>query len=309
MSIFDNKSGQHIGEGSSGTQVTGDLTQVTGDLNIGNTTTEVIAICQLVVSSQMSSLREDAFRVADQRAREFGNQIAVKLSEELDEKVATKLADPDVQYSINQAVTQVARKGFDEKSDLLKELIVSKIENDQEEDSILIDQALDATPRLTTNEIKLLAWIFYLRFNSKIANGVNITNLAVEKKTDFAVTGLTLQDNYKLHKILYSNFNAEFVRIIGEQFTLKHLNIEYLNIKGVLTLDSHYEKSYQELLGERTGHDNFESEESFLEEFPAFKLTLDAFGISTLSEFNSFVINPIGKVIAENYLKARGFLM
>lgn len=135
MSIFDNKSGQHVGDGSSSIQVAGDFT-------IGNTSTEVIAICELVVKSQMASLREDAFKVVDQRAREFGNQIAVKLSQHLDEKLATKLADPDIQYSMNQAVTQVARKGFDEKSELLKELIVTKIESDQEENSILIDQAL-----------------------------------------------------------------------------------------------------------------------------------------------------------------------
>ncbi|MFG0647707.1 LPO_1073/Vpar_1526 family protein [Leclercia adecarboxylata] len=302
MSIFDNKSGQHIAEGSSGIQVTGDFT-------IGNTSTEVIAICELVVKSQMASLKEDAFRIVDQRAKEFGQQIAVKLSEDLDEKVAAKLADPDIQYSINQAVTQVARKGFDEKSELLKELIVSKIESDQEEDSILIDQALDVTPRLTTNEIKFLAWIHYLRSISKIANGINVTNLAEEKKTHFALTGFTLSDNYKLHNSMYSNYDFDYVKFLGDRLNLKHIKKDYLELKGVIYFDKSYQVSYQVLLAQRTGHDFFGSENSFFEAFPAIKLTLDSFGISSLIEFNSFVINPIGVMIAENYLKARGFLM
>jgi hypothetical protein len=58
---------------------------------------------------------------------------------------------------MNQAVIQVARKGFDEKSELLKELIVSKIQTKEEEDSIVIDHALEATSKLTTNDIKFLS--------------------------------------------------------------------------------------------------------------------------------------------------------
>ncbi|QFH49746.1 LPO_1073/Vpar_1526 family protein [Leclercia adecarboxylata] len=301
MSIFDNKSGQHVGDGSSSIQVAGDFT-------IGNTSTEVIAICELVVKSQMASLREDAFKVVDQRAREFGNQIAVKLSQHLDEKLATKLADPDIQYSMNQAVTQVARKGFDEKSELLKELIVSKIESDQEDDSILIDQALDVTPKLTTNEIKFLAFIYYLRLISKTKNGINVTVLAVEKKTHFGLTGFTLEDNYKMHKSIYSLYGFDYVKFLGEQSTLRPVNKDLLVIKGVLFSEKNYQMTYQKLLSERTGYDNFESEESFFEAFPAIKLILDSFGIHTLSDFNTFVISPIGAIIAENYHKAREFL-
>lgn len=302
MSIFDNKSGQHIGDGSC-------AIQVAGDFQIGNSSTEVIAICELVVKSQMASLREDAYKIVDERAREFGQQIAAKLSETVDQKVASKLADPDIQYSINQAVTQVARKGFDEKSELLKELIISKIEVDEEQESILIDQALDATPRLTTNEIKFLAWVYFLRSVTKIANGINITRLAEEKKTHFALTGFTLENNYKLHQDIYSDYNSDHIRFLGEHFTLKRLNMDMLDIKGVISSDKRYEVPYQELINKRTGFNGFASESSFFEVFPAIKLVLDSFGIKSLVELNSLVINPVGSMIAQNYLKARGFIM
>lgn len=101
--------------------------QVAGDFNVGNTTTEVIAICNLVVSTQMAALRQEAQEEARLRATEFGSQIIEKLSSEVEDIVMEKLRDPDIQYAMNQSVIQVARKGLGAKSDLLKELIVSKI--------------------------------------------------------------------------------------------------------------------------------------------------------------------------------------
>ncbi|ELY2521082.1 hypothetical protein SMC04_001208, partial [Cronobacter sakazakii] len=124
MNVFG-KSGQHVGDNSSAIQVSGNVT-------FGTTVNEVINICSLIVKAEMASLRADAFQIANERAKEFGNQIASKLSTQLDERLKQKLADPDIQYSINQAVTQVARKGFNEKSELLKELIITKIETDDE---------------------------------------------------------------------------------------------------------------------------------------------------------------------------------
>ncbi|EKN6174888.1 hypothetical protein DVQ67_21385, partial [Yersinia enterocolitica] len=72
MSLID-KSGQQVGSNSQ-------ALQVGGDLNIGNTTTEVISICELVVSKQMTAFKKEAFELAESRAREFGQQIANSLS-------------------------------------------------------------------------------------------------------------------------------------------------------------------------------------------------------------------------------------
>ena len=40
MSFFDNKSGQHVGDGAT-------AIQIAGNAHIGNTTTEVVTICEL----------------------------------------------------------------------------------------------------------------------------------------------------------------------------------------------------------------------------------------------------------------------
>ncbi|OOQ48932.1 hypothetical protein A0O00_11190 [Proteus mirabilis] len=83
MSIID-KSGQHVGNNSSAIQVSGNAT-------IGNSTTEVIEICKLVVMEKFSTLRKDAMNVAMQRAQEFAVNITERLSSELDSKIEKKI--------------------------------------------------------------------------------------------------------------------------------------------------------------------------------------------------------------------------
>ncbi|HBW1326749.1 LPO_1073/Vpar_1526 family protein [Klebsiella pneumoniae] len=301
MSLIDNKSGQHIGDGST-------AIQIAGNAQIGNTTTEVVTICELVVRAQMASLKEDAYKLVNQRATEFGNQIASKLSRDLDDKLKEKLSDPDIQYSLNQAVIQVARKGFDEKSELLKELIVSKIETQEEDDSIVIDHALELTSKLTTNDIKFLSFIYYLRSITKIRKGINITVLAEENKTHTELPGFTVEQNHLRHKEYYSDYRHDLIKFLGELQSLKKINVDMLGLKGVIFTDKHYVTSYQDLLGKRTGISKFDNDASFYEAFPALKSTLDAFGIATIENFNSIVLNPIGELIAENFLRARNFL-
>lgn len=301
MSLFDNKSGQHVGDGAT-------AIQIAGNAQIGNTTTEVVTICELVVRAQMASLKEDAYKLVNQRATEFGNQIASKLSRDLDDKLKEKLSDPDIQYSMNQAVIQVARKGFDEKSELLKELIISKIQTEEEDDSIVIDQALELTSKLTTNDIKFLSLLYYLRNIAKMINDIDITNLAEENKTHPELTGFTVALNHLRHKECYSNYNCDLIKFLGKLESLKKINVDMLDLKGVIFTGKYYVTNYQDLLGKRTGISKFENDESFYEAYPALKSTLDAFGIPTIEKLNSIVLNPIGLLIAENFLRARYFL-
>lgn len=300
MSLID-KSGQRVGDGSNAIQVAGDAT-------FGNTTSEVIAICELVVRSQMASFREDAYELVDARAKEFGNQISIKLSQEVDEKLRERLADPDVQYSINQAVTQVARKGFDAKSELLKELLVSKIENDEEEESLLIDHAIEISPRLTTSEIKFLAFIYYFRFCHKILNGINITELAESGRNHELVKEYTNTFAKGFHDFIYKQYELDFKKIIGDMNSLRKVNKSYLNLKSVISEGMSYNKKYPELITSRTGTELNVDGSDFNDHYPIIINILDAFGIKDIEEFNGFVLNPLGNLIAGNYLKAHQFL-
>ncbi len=299
MNLFE-KSGQSVGDNSS-------AIQVTGDAHFGNTTTEVMAICQLMVKSEMASLREDAFALVDSRAQEFGNQIAEKLSKDVDEKLRAKLADPDMQYTLNQAVVQVARKGFDAKSELLKELIVSKFKSTEEEENLILDHALDITQRLTTSEIKLLSLVYYFRYCSKIVHGVNITNI-VERRTEVPTgAGLTFETCLNIMGQVYKEYNIDYQRIISTMDSIKQVNKQMLVIKGCINAEQHYEKNYIDLIKKRTGIE-MTDEESFKKNFATLSSIIEAFSIQGISELNKYVLSPLGCVIAKNYLEAHNFL-
>ena len=213
-----------------------------------------------------------------------------------------------MQYSINQAVIQVARKGFSEKSELLKELLVSKIKADEEEDNLLLDYALEVTQKLTTNEIKFLALIHYFRGVHKFRNDISLTELAEKNITHPAVPGLSVEQNHLQHKREYATYDLDYIRFLGDINSIKKTNKGILSIKGVIFSDSFYTTNYQSLLGNRVGIASFESDDDFFKHFPALENILNSFGINTLEDFNQIVTNDIGKIIAVNYLIAKGFL-
>jgi len=298
MNLFE-KSGQSVGDNSS-------AIQVTGDAHFGNTTTEVMAICQLMVKSEMASLRADAYALVDSRAQEFGQQIAEKLSKDVDEKLRAKLADPDIQYTLNQAVIQVARKGFDAKSELLKELIVSKFKSTEEEENLILDHALDTTQKLTTSEIKLLSLIYYFRFCHKTMGEVDITEI-VKRGTDGpSVPGLPLQTCFDIIAQAYKIYELDYIKILSTLDSLKPVNKQMLAIKGCINSEQHYEKNYMELIKERTSI-VIDNEEFFKAEFATLSSIMEAFSIKKIEEFNDYVLSPLGIVIAENYLEAHNF--
>jgi hypothetical protein len=139
-------------------------------------------------------------------------------------------------------------------------------------------------------------------------NGINITNLAEKNETHLGLIGFTVEQNHSVHKKYYANYDVDYIIFLDKIESLRKINIDLLSLKGVIFTDKHYITNYQDLLGKRVGITGFENDEVFFETFPALKLTLDAFAVSTINDFNSYVLNPIGDLIAQNFLRARNFL-
>ncbi len=300
MSFLDN-SGQKVGDNSN-------AIQVTGNLNVGNTTTEVMTICNLVISTQMAALRQEAQEEARLRALEFGNQIIKKLSSEVEDIVIEKLKDPDIQFAMNQSIVQVARKGIGAKSDLLKELIVSKIKNNEEEIDLLIDHALDITQRLTTSELKFLSIVFYFRFCIKTQNGVILNHVVEQSDESYNENGINKIFCRAVFNEIYKNSSIDFDKITDGIEKIKPINLTMLDVKGCTTSEKHYTKNYFALIKERSGVELIDNDYAdFRKKFNTIATLLDKFGIKNLEEFNSAVLSPLGMIISENYLCARGF--
>lgn len=300
MPLFGN-SGQQVGDGSTAIQADGDVT-------VGNSTTEIVTICELVVSSKMSSLKEEAMMIAMERAHEFGTKVALNLANQLDEKIEAKLKDPDIQYAINQAVVQVATKGISEKNDLLQELIISKIKNDDEDNDLLIDLALETTKRTTSSELKLLGIIYYFRSCYKYVGGVNITDLVQSDDDIVESDGVSKDECRGLFHIVYTSPEVDLNRITSGTDTIKQINTDLMSLKGLINSDKHFAMSYFTLLEKRTGLKLSDSQEEFEKTFPELNKIVLSFGIDTLYEFNCITLTPLGNLIARDYLRARKFL-
>ncbi|WP_210486933.1 LPO_1073/Vpar_1526 family protein [Pantoea ananatis] len=298
MSIFDGKK-QHVGDGSNAIQVAGDAT-------IGNSTTEVIAICELVISNKMVALRDEAFEIAIARARQFGQEIAEKISTNVDEHIMDKLRDPDVQFAINQAVTQVVRKGSGTKSEVLKELIVSKINNEEEQEDLIIDHAIEVTQRLTTNEIKFLSLIIYFREVHKVLGGENLRDIIFSGTDSLKSPGLTVEQCQNIYSSIYTNYTIDFSSFLGEIESLKSVDVFMLNIKGCLISGQSFRDDFTILIKKLTTSSP-KDEGNFNNQYPLISDILARFGIDSAENFNQIVPSPIGRVIAKNYLISRKF--
>ncbi|RAH34022.1 LPO_1073/Vpar_1526 family protein [Pantoea agglomerans] len=300
MSLID-KSGQHVGDGST-------AIQISGDAIIGNTTSEVILLCELVVSKQMSALRDEAMGVAMSRARQFGEEVAESIASNIDERIIDKLRDPDVQFSINQAVTQVARKGIGTKSDLLKELIVSKLKNEEEDQDLIIDHAIDITQRLTTSEIKFLALIIYFRLVDKFYSDENLKEIIISGQDSLKYPKLTVEHCKKIFTEIYTNYDHDFARILGELNSLKEIDPNMMQIKGCFISGKHFKQPFYDFLKSFTLVNN-DAQSSFDKDFPLISEILLKFGFDSHETFGRLAPSPVGISIAENYLRCHGFLV
>lgn len=297
MSIID-KSGQHVGDNSSAIQVAGNAT-------IGNSTTEVMEICKLVVMEKFSTLREDAMNVAMQRAQEFAVNITERLSSELDSKIEKKLKDPDLQFAISEATAIVAKKGDKTKSELLQEIIVSKINNENEDTDLLLDHALEITKRLTTSEIKLLAFIYYHRRTDIFIDNKSIRSIIRDYKNNVVHPTVTLERCYSLSRLRFHINYPLLKKIIFELSSITPINLSYLEIKGCLYNGKSYEQNTLDIISTSSGL-TIDSDELLFTTFPDFKKIINAFGIDSSSQFDEIVPNELGNIIAENFINAQG---
>lgn len=298
-----NKSSQTVGNGSK------EINQVQGDqYNIGTTANEVIQICNLVLESQMPSFRQDALVIAREHTTEFANQINSILANVLDSKIIEKLKDPDIQYIMHQATIEVARKGLNFKSDLLKELIVSKIKNDEEDEDLLIDQAVQITPKLSSSELKLLSLIYF--FTCGKCSLADIDLVICNNVINNQLINLSdLKDKEKLAYLYFRGATGIYNKITDGSETIKKVDISMLRIKGCIAINDQkiYSYNYFKFLQDMTAIKLNENEDLAKKYFPELTEILNKFGIEGFRYFNYVVISPLGEVIAKNYLQARNF--
>jgi len=268
------------------------------DLNIGLSYRDVKDICIDLIEANYPVLREEARQVSMQYVEEFGGKLFERLQREDPEETQEKLKDPDVQAAITTSVIHVARMTEKSHQEILCELLAEKIKNNEDENNLLLNDAIEIMTKITKNQVLFLVLSHCLR-------GVN--KVIIE------------EGNIKLHpdKSVHFNFyENEIPDLIGnEVYKIDEFQLGYKGLAITNGLKS-YEVPLNKFLIDRTDapisdYSNgtvMEDNDIFCRSFPRLSQIIRKFGFKTINDFDSLPITSISKVIATSYLKQVNFI-
>ncbi|EML0361691.1 hypothetical protein RI835_001022 [Providencia rettgeri] len=295
MSFLD-KNKQLVGDNSTALQAGGNLTLIFGDSK--DAINDLVA---RTLESQMPSLREEAKKEVDIIASTFGAQIINRLAQEAESVVIEKLKSPDIQYQINQSVIQVARKGIGIKSASLRELIAKKILTSDEGEDLLIDHAFEIIPRLTTDSIKLLSVIYYLRYWTP--RKAPIVKAATAQQ-NYSYAGYNQKVTYSTVSPFYYDVQGDescLLKLVGPLDSLKPVHLDMLGINGCIIPGAKYDTEYTKLFNKFNPSMPVDNQ-TIHTCYPVLFSIIQKFGIDNFELLNHTTLSPLGETIAKTYL-------
>ena len=148
-----------------------DTTQI-GEQNnyYGMTAEEASNLAIKLFMDNFPRLQEEAKKIAKERAEELCKNIVDKLKKQ-GKTNFSEFSDPDIQYILNKSHQEYARFGTQTLHDLLSDLIVNRINYDNDYYmKILLDEAVEIVKSLSEVHLNYLSLIFLckeIRMNSK----------------------------------------------------------------------------------------------------------------------------------------------
>lgn len=269
----------------------GTAIQSAGDVNIGLRLGEVREICFLYLDNNFPKLREEALNESKKHVQELSDALMDKLSRKLDENLDERLKDPDVQESINDSVMHTARKTKNANINMLSEMVLAKIKSeDDDENSLIISEAIKSAEKLNLNHIKAISIIYLMRFTSlKRPNNQGI-----------------------YYEIAYRNSHIDN---IDGNHCIKEIDLDYLCYAGVIHEGKYYTKSTLDIISSKTKFmfkeatlkENLGQDNDFSKNFSELSNMMLSLGFSTLKDFDKAVLTFLGKAIATCFLNSKGY--
>lgn len=180
---------------------------------------EVQQLCLKLIDDQMARLRADAAEVFKSQVHEFVELFYRRLAEIVgSHDVVNKLKTPAVLFALDESLLIYAKHPSLEEKELQVELLIDKIQTDDNSTKgIIIDAARIELGNLTNAQISLLAFLIIcgLKYDSKDSNelfdffqniGTLLNDIFTMERVDYAY----LQHTNCLHRISFVD-NADFV--------------------------------------------------------------------------------------------------
>jgi len=255
---------------------------------------------------------------AQEKAKEEVNSYAVILFEELskiiDEEIANKLKEPEIQAAINDTVKIVARKADRSDKAMLSELIKGKIEKfELEEESSIIDDAIAVMSSTTSSQMMLCTFIYIIRktvktFHEKTYDEYEGTKFIFPKEMG-GYSNLNIPEELRKKAIgdffrnfFIADFRVGFFKELMPLERIGKINLDVMSMRRLITSEKNYNVKTEELIRRKLILDEHENIKDLLPEIISL---INAFGMDNLSDLDKFILTPIGECIGESYAKSK----
>jgi len=155
--MLSDKQEQTVGAGGIAIQAKGDI------FYQGPSPEHIDQMVRIFLEHNFPRLREEAREAAEEHVNQLGEILKSTLAASIEKIKPEKLADPDVQATINDAVQASARRGDKAHPELLCSLIAERIStNENDFKDIVISEAVGVVGRLTVPQISFLSLVIYV---------------------------------------------------------------------------------------------------------------------------------------------------
>lgn len=131
--------------------------------NFGMSVSDIRELCREYFRTTFPTLQKEARRVAKENVENFARALEDKLIDRAGDVVVEKLADPDVQGAIRDAVLGSARRGEKANTATLVDLIAERVSaSGSEFRNLVISEAVGTVPKITRAQICHLSFIHFM---------------------------------------------------------------------------------------------------------------------------------------------------
>lgn len=259
------KQSQDVGDGSLAVQVKRDLI-----INQGLQLAEVKELCILFLQQNFPKLRDEAIDAARKNVESYIPVLEASIAKHAQNIDPNKIADPDIQASINESVQATARKGQKANFAMLAELVSTRMKSDTSPLlSIVAEEAIRLVPRLTPTQIAYLTLCFFLN------------------RLQFCITTI---EQFELHATCV-------MPIVISGFNISDSNLRHTEYVGATSVMNMMESAYYPSLSERypilAGESNLH--DAISKRAPSFHILCEQYRISKVY---NVTLTSVGELIA-----------
>lgn len=195
-------------------------------INNGVQITEIIPICNQLFEMNFPRLREEAAKIALENVQKFSLALQTSINENVETIVLEKLADPDIQFCLNQSLQLVARHGEKIKPELLINLIQKKLSEDTNDfENLICNQAINMLDKITIRHLHLILFVGVV---DNILPRISLGHSALNVDDSFLIDIIKKID--RVFCDLYFKFD--------KSLELEYSDSKYLESLGILNFDN-----------------------------------------------------------------------